>query len=342
MSKKIAILTPTFNYYSGIDRVAQRQAEDYAKKGHDVTVITLEAGIKNPKGYKIVELGMPKNSFLQRVYRLFFFLDIKKMQNYKLFKGYDQVISHYYPMTWLAHKAKKRYNLKYIYHSHFDNVIHKEFYFLHKIYMYLLRFFNNWAINNVDKIYCVSEYVKKELLKHLSFNEDKYEVRLNSINKKIFNKNIKGGKIRKKYNIKDNKVFLYVGRLAPHKRIDLLIKRFKAIQQKNQKSKLLIVGKPTFNRYFKKLKKLADENVIFTDFVPDEELPYYYGACDFYVTASYDECFDIPAAQAQACGKPVIAFKIGSHEEVVKKGKLVKEGDVEGFANAMIRYANSI
>ena len=43
---KIAILTPTFNYYSGIDRVAQQQAEDYARKGNKVTVITLEANIK--------------------------------------------------------------------------------------------------------------------------------------------------------------------------------------------------------------------------------------------------------------------------------------------------------
>ena len=42
---RIAILTPTFNYYSGIDRVVQLQAEDYAKKGNKVTVIALEAKI---------------------------------------------------------------------------------------------------------------------------------------------------------------------------------------------------------------------------------------------------------------------------------------------------------
>ena len=56
---KIAILTPTFNYYSGIDRVVEQQAEDYAKKGNKVTVITLEANIK-PNSYKVVSLGMPK------------------------------------------------------------------------------------------------------------------------------------------------------------------------------------------------------------------------------------------------------------------------------------------
>jgi len=30
-NKRIAILTPTFSYYSGIDRVAKQQAGDYAK-----------------------------------------------------------------------------------------------------------------------------------------------------------------------------------------------------------------------------------------------------------------------------------------------------------------------
>ena len=43
---KIAILTPTCNYYSGIDRVVEQQAKDYAKKGNNVTVIALEAKIK--------------------------------------------------------------------------------------------------------------------------------------------------------------------------------------------------------------------------------------------------------------------------------------------------------
>ena len=49
---KIAILTPTFSYHSGIDRVVQQQAEGYAKKGSEVAVIALEADIK-PKNYKI-------------------------------------------------------------------------------------------------------------------------------------------------------------------------------------------------------------------------------------------------------------------------------------------------
>lgn len=45
--KKIAILTPTFNYFSGPDRVAEQKAKESSSLGHDVTVITMEATIKN-------------------------------------------------------------------------------------------------------------------------------------------------------------------------------------------------------------------------------------------------------------------------------------------------------
>src|SRR3989344_6081017 len=142
---KIAILTPTFNYYSGIDRVVEQQAEDYAKKGNKVTVITLEANIK-PNSYKVVSLGMPKNPTLQRLYRLFFFLDIKKINYYKKLKDYDRVISHFYPMNWLAYKAKKHYKIKYVYWDHGINTTGLLNNLFQRAYMGLFLIFNNATI----------------------------------------------------------------------------------------------------------------------------------------------------------------------------------------------------
>ena len=68
----------------------------------------------------------------------------------------------------------------------------------------------------------------------------------------------------------------------------------------------------------------------------DKELPYYYAACDLYVTASLWEGFNLPVAEAQACGKRAVAFDVCSHPEVVKNGILVKENDNEAFADAVI------
>jgi len=334
---KIAILTPTFYYDSGIDRVAQQQAENYSKKGHNVTVIALEANIK-PKGYQIIQLGMPKNIFLQRLYRLFFFLDFKKMGYYKKLRGYDKIISHFYPMNWLAHRAKNHYNIDYTYWNHSINIMFRDSW-THNIYMWFLILFNNITIKNVDKAFSVSEWARKELKEQSKIDS---EVRHIEVDKKRFNKSVRGDSIIKKYNLKGKKVFLYVGKITPHKRVEIVIKSFINMKKYEPESKLIIVGRPAFKRYYKKLRKMADKDVIFTGFVCDKDLPKYYAACDVYVTASSWECFNIPAAEAQACGKPVVAFKIGAHEEVVKKGKLVEDGDIKGLSNAMFNFAKSI
>ena len=109
------------------------------------------------------------------------------------------------------------------------------------------------------------------------------------------------------------------------------------MQKEYPKAKLIIVGKHTFPKYTKKLKKMANKDVIFTGFIADNELPYYYAACDIYTTASLWEGFDIPIVEAYNMGKPTVAFNIGSHPEVVKKGILVKKNDVKGFAKAIIK-----
>src|SRR3989338_1938877 len=260
---KIAILTPTFNHYSGIDRVVQLQAEDYAKRGHKVTVIALEAKIK-PKNYRVIELGMPKNPLTQRLYRLFFFLDSKKIGFYKNLKDYDAVISHFYPMNWMAYKAKKHYKIKYIYWNHGINTTGLLDGNLQRIYMKLFLIFNNITIKNIDEAYSASKYLSNELWKE---SKIKSKVIYNKIDSKRFNIRAKGDKIIKKYDLKNKKVLLYVGRIAPHKGIHLLLKVFNIVKKEIPNSKLIIVGKPIYENYFRKLKKLANNDVIFTGFV---------------------------------------------------------------------------
>jgi len=333
---KIAILTPTFNFYSGIDRVVELQAEDYVKKGDEVTIISLQADIKSKK-YNVIQLGMPKNPFLQRLYRLFFFIDVKNLGYYKKLKNYDIVISHFYPMNWLAYLARKKYNIKYIYFNHGINTTGLLNNFWQKLYMKIFSSLTNITLKNVDEAYSVSKYLKEDLKKESNLDS---KVIYNKINIKRFNKRVKPNKIINKYKLSNNEVLLYVGRIAPHKGIHLLLQSFKIIKKQIPNVKLLIVGKETFNDYSNKLKKTADENVIFTGFVPDEDLHYYYAACNLYVTASLWEGFNLPAAEAQACGKKVIAFDIGSHSEIVKNGILVKKRDVKEFANAVIKLLN--
>jgi len=332
---KIAILTPTFSHYSGIDRVAELQAREYAKKSNEVTVFALDATLK-PKTFKLEILGMPKRLFLQRLYRLLFFLDFKKIENaVEKLKDYDVVISHFYPMNWIAYYAKKKYRIKYVYHNH--GIGYSELFasLFEKLYMRLFGFLNKLSLKNVDEAISISEFMQSELKRETGLNS---KVVYNKIDNKRFRKGLGGSRVRKLLGIKSNeKLLLFVGRLSPHKNIHTLLEIFNIANEKMPNIKLLIIGPATFRNYYKNLKRIANKNVIFKEFVSDKELPYYYSACDLYVTASLWEGFNLPAAEAQACGKKVVAFDVCSHPEIVNNGILVKKNDVKGFADAIIK-----
>jgi len=82
---------------------------------------------------------------------------------------------------------------------------------------------------------------------------------------------------------------------------------------------------------------MADSSVIFAGFVSDEELPYYYAACDVYATGSLWEANNVPVLEAQASGKPIVAFDFNFFaEELGDNDILVDRGNVEKFAEACI------
>ena len=332
-NKKIAILTPTFMQFSGIDRVVELQAKDFLKHGNEVTIMALKAGMR-VKGAKVIVVGMPKSHAIERVYRLFFFLDKKKIKRAAaMLKDYDIIISHLYPMNLIASYAKKHYNINYIYHNHgiaFPGLFSNK---AERMYMHLFKTLTNKSIRNADKVISISNFLRNELKKETGISS---EVEYDHIDTKRFHKGIDKNRIRKKYNIKNEPLCLYVGRISPHKGIHLLIAAFNLVLERIPDAKLIIAGKPTFNTYFNSLKKMAKKNIIFTDFVDDKSLPSYYAACDVYTTASLWEGFNMTIAEANACGKPAVAFNVAAHPEVIKKGKLVEKENVRAFADAII------
>jgi glycosyltransferase involved in cell wall biosynthesis len=331
---KIAILTPTFSHFSGPDRVVERQALDFAKEGHKVTIFALGADIQPPKDTRLIKIGVSKNPFLQRIDRLLYFLHLFKINNYvKKLQHFDKIICHMYPMTLFAKKARKKYGIHYNYYN--MGIAYPKLFksILERIYMRFFSFLTKITVKGADSATSISQFLKKELKKETGVNGDVEHCKISS----RFHPNVKPDNLIKKYDLK-YPTFLYVGRISPHKGIHILIKAFKIIKREFPKAKLVIVGKHTFESYSKELKKIAnkDKNIIFTGFVADEELPRYYTACDVYTTATLWEGFDLPAAESQACGKPVVAFNIGAHPEVIKNGMMVKAGDFVAFAKAVI------
>jgi glycosyltransferase involved in cell wall biosynthesis len=96
------------------------------------------------------------------------------------------------------------------------------------------------------------------------------------------------------------------------KRIDIAVD---ACTQLNKK--LVIVGG---GRELERLKKIAGKTVEFKGELPDEEVRDYYRRCKAFIFTSNDD-FGITPVEAQACGKPVIAFAKGGALETVIEGK---------------------
>lgn len=340
---KIAILTPTFNKWSGIDRIVELQAEEFINQGHDVTIFALQAEMK-PKRAQLVIIGITKNLTIQRIERLFYFLNYFKTKKYgnmldyysgdgRIYSGYDKVISHLYPMNLFAMYAKKKYGTHYIYWNHGVAYPHLFRSFTERVYMHIFRFLTNVTIKKADKIVSISNYLKNELKKETGQDSD---VVYDKIDTTRFHKNVPSQK-----NPTCKPYCLYVGRISPHKGVHLLIQAFNLVLKHIPEAELYLAGKKTFGSYADELDKLAKvvdpSKIHFLDFVPDEQLPSYYTDAEVYVTASQWEGFNMTIKEANACGTPAVAFDIGPHKEVLTKGELVPNGDIAKFAEAIIR-----
>jgi 1,2-diacylglycerol 3-alpha-glucosyltransferase len=335
---RIAHLTPTFSRFNGIDRVVEQLVRDKAREGNNITIFALEADMDPPENVQLQIMGMPKRLFWQRVYRLIFPVDIIKAVKWvPRLKLFDIVYAHQYPMTWLAYLARKFYGIRYIYYDYgfappqtFSN-------FIERTYWRIFTVLSCWTAKSAVEAITISEYLQQQLKRDTGLTG---KIVYPQINTQRFHSRDDGPLIRQKYNIGNAPLVLYVGRISPTKGIHLLISAFILIQQKFDNARLLIVGRHTFADYTAKLKGMAGSSVVFTGDISDEELSFCYAACDVYATATLWEGFNLPLVEAQAYGKPVVAFNLGPHVEVVQDGItgfLVPPEDTAAMAAAIIK-----
>jgi glycosyltransferase involved in cell wall biosynthesis len=105
--------------------------------------------------------------------------------------------------------------------------------------------------------------------------------------------------------------FLIVSRFMPYKRIDLAIEACNHLQLP-----LVIIGS---GRDENRLKSIAGPTIRFTGRLSDEEVLYYYAHCRAFILPG-EEDFGITPLEAQASGRPVIAYGAGGALASVVEG----------------------
>jgi len=125
---------------------------------------------------------------------------------------------------------------------------------------------------------------------------------------------------------------LFVGRVAPNKRIEDLVRTFAVYQRFVQPaSRLLIVGDHRGQeRYLGALLRLVDDfrldEVVFTGHVDDDELRACYRAAHAFVSLSEHEGYGVPLLEAMAFELPVVAFDAAAvRETLAGAGVLLRE-----------------
>lgn len=198
------------------------------------------------------------------------------------------------------------------------------------------------ACRRADRVITISEFSKQEIIKYLGIEEKKIAVVPCAVDREVFHPDYDSAEIRRvadKYGIEGSYI-LYLGTLEPRKNITQLIEAYKLLRERTaEKPKLVIAGKKgwSFDNIFELVQRYQlKEEVIFTGYVPDEEIPYLLSGALCFVFPSLYEGFGMPPLEAMACGVPVISSNAASIPEVVgDAGILVHPKETEELYQAM-------
>lgn len=307
---KIALVHDDFLQWGGAERVVKAFTEIWPK-APIYTSVADEEIVAKWIGKRTVVQSLLKYAPLIKRYRKaylpFYPLAFQSME----LSDYDVVLSS---SARFAHTIKLTNGTRHIAYCHapprfiwrFENyVAHEQYPVLKKLILKpTVRYFKETdakAMHRVDEIIANSQHVAKQI-------QTIYKRHANVLSPFVDTELFSRGTISAR-----GDYYLIVSRLAPWKRIDLAILACKELN-----FPLIVVGKGEDKN---RLKNLAvGSKTTFLEGLTDKQLVNYYrGSRALIVTQEED--FGLTSLEAQACGKPVLAFARGGSLETIVKGK---------------------
>ncbi|WP_353570307.1 glycosyltransferase [Candidatus Albibeggiatoa sp. nov. BB20] len=198
-----------------------------------------------------------------------------------------------------------------------------------------------------DKIFCVSESTKQDFCEYTQFSPENVIVTHLAADNYLFypcTDKLKIAAIKYQYHIPtEASYFLSLATLEPRKNIIQAIDSFIQLLQseKIQDLYLVLVGAKgwQYEHIFSKLKTYPElrQSIIFTDYVPDQDLAALYSGALAFVYPSLYEGFGLPPLEAMQCGVPVITSNTSSLPEVVgDAGLMLAPHDTETLSQYLL------
>ncbi|MBM7541623.1 glycosyltransferase family 4 protein [Amphibacillus cookii] len=197
------------------------------------------------------------------------------------------------------------------YHTHFDNYL--EYYHLHFLKYYAQKYLD-WFHRPFEKIYVPSQSTKEKLI--LQNSNQSYEIWSRGVDHHFFSPFKRCKHLFKEhYQIYENNIILYVGRIAAEKDIDIVLETFEHLPDKVKKdSHLVMVGDGPL---FPALSSAHHDKVTWTGFIKGEALAQIYASSDLFLFPSPTETFGNVVLEALASGLPVITASTGGVKHLV-------------------------
>lgn len=201
------------------------------------------------------------------------------------------------------------------------------------IVAYLRKFHNATACTMVPT---------RELMRTLSQNGfANLKVVSRGVDTKLFNISKRDTSLRSSWGATDEtKVLISVGRMAPEKNLDQVLKTYEALKVTGLAFKLVMVGDGPLKEQFQK----RYPEIIFPGMLSQSNLAAYYASSDLFIFPSQTETFGNVTLEALASGIPVLAFDCAAARDWVQTGVngwLVAENNPEGFAAQAVTIFNS-
>ncbi|REE57520.1 glycosyltransferase involved in cell wall biosynthesis [Paenibacillus taihuensis] len=163
----------------------------------------------------------------------------------------------------------------------------------------------------------------------------------NGINLKRFKKNAEASEsLRQELGLKDEFIWLAVGRLCEAKDYPTLLRSFNQVVKQNSHCQLLIVGDGVDRHMLEEMSSSLglDDKIRFLGI--REDIPRIMNASDAYVMSSLWEGMPMVLLEASACELPMVATDVGGNREVVKEGisgYLARASDSDHLAERMMK-----
>lgn len=183
------------------------------------------------------------------------------------------------------------------------------------------------VLRKADKVIAVSRSTKQDLLRFYPQCEEKIKVIYEGVEPHFYPRSAQEvQRVRRKYRI-DQNYFLFLGTLEPRKNIGRVVESFIRFKQETPAElKLVITGRKgwLYKGILEQIRRSPySQDLLFTDFVEDEDLPALYSGAEVFLYPSLYEGFGLPLLEAMACGAPVITSNGSSLRELAEGSALL-------------------